>query len=53
MPPGRGSFDFARLFRTLKGANYKGSYVIEIYSMGYDVAAELKRSKEFLDKIEV
>jgi sugar phosphate isomerase/epimerase len=50
MPPGRGSFDFARLFDTLGGAGYKGDYVIEIYSMGYDVAQELKISKEFLKK---
>ena len=49
MPPGRGNFDFARLFRTLQAADYQGDYVIEIYSKGYDVARELTRSKQFFE----
>lgn len=53
MPPGRGNFDFARLFSKMKAAGYKGSYVIEIYSMGYDVYEELKFSKAYLNRIEV
>ncbi len=50
LPPGRGSFDFKRLFDTMNGVNYKGGYVIEIYSKGYHVKEELAQSKRFLDK---
>lgn len=50
LPPGRGTFDFNRLFRTLDGAGYQGGYVIEIYSKGYDVDRELAASKKFLEE---
>lgn len=52
LPPGKGSFDFQRLFNTLNGANYKGNYIIEIYSGSLDVAEELKESKAYLKKYE-
>ena len=51
MPPGRGSFDFPRLFSTLEAAGYPGEYVIEIYSKGYDVEKELAFSKQFFDNL--
>lgn len=51
LPPGRGSFDFKRLFKTLDSAGYKGDYVIEIYSKGYNVEKELTRSKNFFDNM--
>lgn len=47
-PPGRGSFDFRRLYQTL-GDNV--NYIIEIYSGNYDVAAELTAAKAFLETI--
>ncbi len=50
IPPGRGNFDFGRLFATLDGADYKGDYVIEIYSKGLDVKKELAYSKQFFEK---
>ena len=50
LPPGKGSFDYARLFSELKKADYKGGYVIEIYSKGFDVERELASSKEFFEK---
>ncbi len=49
--PGRGSFDFKRLFETLDNADYRGDYVIEIYSKGVDVAEELKLSKRFFENM--
>lgn len=49
MPPGKGNFDFGRLFNELDKAGYKGDYVIEIYSKGYDVQKELKASREFFE----
>ena len=47
--PGRGNFDFKRLFTTLDNADYKGDYVIEIYSKGCDVEKELAFSKKFFE----
>lgn len=52
LPPGKGNFDFARLFKTLSEADYKGDYVIEIYSKGLDVKQELALSKKFFDNEE-
>lgn len=49
MPPGKGSFDYKRLFDELNEADYKGGYVIEIYSKGYDVYKELSASKSFFE----
>lgn len=52
LPLGKGTFDFSRLFSILESANYKGKYVIEIYSGNLDVAEELKESKAFLKDYE-
>ncbi|MBQ9530914.1 MAG: sugar phosphate isomerase/epimerase [Eubacterium sp.] len=49
LPPGRGNFDYERLFKELESANYTGGYVIEIYSKGLNVEEELKASKHFFD----
>ncbi|WP_177918948.1 sugar phosphate isomerase/epimerase [uncultured Eubacterium sp.] len=51
MPPGRGCFDFKRLFDSMRQSNYNGGYVIEIYSKGYNVAEELKLSKNYLENL--
>ena len=50
LPPGRGNFDFKRLFGILDDAGYEGDYVIEIYSRGLDVKKELALSKNFFEK---
>ena len=50
LPPGRGSFDYSRLFSELNKADYKGGYVIEIYSQGFEVEKELAASKKFFEK---
>ena len=49
LPPGRGSFDYSRLFETLQKADYRGGYVIEIYSKGLDVEKELSDSRRFFE----
>jgi sugar phosphate isomerase/epimerase len=51
MPPGKGTFDFKRLFDTLSESGYSGDYVIELYSKGYDIGQELALSKRYLDGI--
>lgn len=52
MPPGRGEFNFKELFETMNSVNYDGSYIVEIYSKGYDVERELAFSKRFLNNYE-
>lgn len=51
LPPGRGSFDFGRLFDVMDGAGYNGDAVIEIYSKGLEVESELKESRRFFEHI--
>lgn len=51
LPPGRGEFDFKRLFDTMASANYQGGSIIEIYSLGFDVIKELKFSKNYIEKL--
>lgn len=51
LPPGKGNFDFKRLFDIMNSANYQGNAVIEIYSKGLEVESELRASKEFFDKL--
>lgn len=47
-PPGKGQFDFCRLYDVLGD---RVNYIIEIYSRGYDVAAELKAARQYLERI--
>ena len=49
LPPGKGSFDYKRLFGELDKVGYKGDYVIEIYSKGLDVENELITSRKFFE----
>ncbi len=51
LPPGKGNFDFKRLFGVLNSSGYNGDYVIEIYSKGFDVEKELAESKAFFDNM--
>lgn len=51
MPPGRGNFDFQKLFDLMSGAGYNGSYIIEIYSKGYNVEKELAFSKKYFETL--
>lgn len=51
LPPGKGSFDFRRLFDTMEAAGYKGGAVIEIYSKGFEVYDELASSRQFFENV--
>ena len=51
LPPGKGSFDFNKLFATMDGAGYDGGYVIEIYSKGLEVEKELIMSKRYFENL--
>lgn len=48
IPPGKGTFNFARLKQMMDKAQYTGKYMVEIYREDYDVEAELAESKRFL-----
>lgn len=49
--PGRGIYDFAEIFKRLKGAGFDGNVLIENYRGDYGGFDELKDSVEFLKEI--
>ena len=49
LSPGKGDFDFRRLFDTMEDAGYKGGAVIEIYSKGFEVYDELAQSRKYFE----
>ena len=51
LPPGKGDFDFKRLFDTMDSVGYNGGAVIEIYSKGLNVESELVESRQFFESI--
>jgi len=51
VPPGKGDFDFAKLFGELKKRGYDGDAVIELYRDNYGDYAELNDCVEYLKKI--
>ncbi len=51
LPPGKGSFDFKRLFSVMNSVNYSGDYIIELYREGFDTVDELMESFEYLKNI--
>ena len=53
LPPGKGTFDFARLFDVMNGVGYDGDAVIEIYSKGLEVETELKESRRFFENLSI
>lgn len=53
-PPSRkGLFDFRELFTQLEGINYKGKYIIELYSDGFDGIEDIIASAKYLAEVRV
>lgn len=52
VPPGRGSFDFARLLRTLRDGGFAGSAVIELYRGDFGQPDELREAMLAVQKIQ-
>ncbi|MBE6782643.1 MAG: sugar phosphate isomerase/epimerase [Ruminococcaceae bacterium] len=50
MPPGKGEFDFSRLFKEMKNVNYNGNYIIELYRHNFDSPSEIRDSYDYLTK---
>ncbi len=51
LPPGKGCFEFRKLFEVMESANYKGDYIIELYRDGFGEFNELKESFEYLQSL--
>ncbi len=51
IPPGKGDFDFGRLFSVMDSVNYGGDYIIELYREGFGTVDELIESFEHLKSI--
>lgn len=51
LPPGKGDFDFRRLFAVMDSVNYSGDYIIELYREGFGGTDELIRSLEHLQRL--
>lgn len=50
LPPGKGEFDFSRLFKEMNEINYKGNYIIELYRHNFDSPSEIRDSYDYLIK---
>lgn len=48
--PGKGCFDFARFFETVKNTNFDGDVMIEVYRSSFDKISELKEAQIFLQQ---
>ncbi len=48
LPPGQGNFDFENLFREMKKVDYKGNYIIELYSHNFETPEDIKKSSDYL-----
>lgn len=51
LPPGKGSFDFGKLFSIMNSVNYSGDYIIELYREGFGPIEELKESFLYLQSL--
>ena len=50
-PSEKGLFDFGKLFTQLDSINYKGKYIIELYSDGFEDVNDIINSAEYLENI--
>ena len=50
-PCEKGLFDFGELFTQLQSINYKGKYIIELYSDGFDGIEDIINSAKYLENI--
>lgn len=48
--PGKGTFDFVKLFRKLLDNGYDGAAMIEVYASNYEKYDELRESYDFLNE---
>lgn len=50
-PSQMGGRDFEKLFRQLENVGYKGKYIIELYSDGYENSEEIVQSARYLEAV--
>ncbi len=51
LPPGKGKYDFKKLFETLKNSGYDDSAVIELYNWGYSDEKQIEKARIFLENL--
>ncbi len=51
MPPGKGDFDFKKLFSIMDSVNYNGDYIIELYRSNFNSTADLNDSYSYLQSL--
>lgn len=51
LPVGKGSFDFAELYKRMSANGFDGSYIVELYRHNYGDFDELKQSADTLSEI--
>lgn len=51
-PSEKGFFDFAELFTQLESINYKGKYIIELYSNGFKDVEDIINSAKYLERVQ-
>lgn len=51
LAPGKGSFDFAKLFKIMKHANYGGDFIIELYRSNYGEYSELAQALDYIQNL--
>ena len=51
LAPGKGNFDFTRLFQKFNSIGYKGDYIVELYSKSFDNEDEIYTSASYLSEL--
>lgn len=51
LPPGKGEFDFKKLFSVMDSVDYKGDYIVELYREGFGTVDELIESFNHLQSL--
>lgn len=49
IPPGEGSFDFARLLADMNALGYTGDYIIELYRHSFESDSQITASRVFME----
>ena len=51
LPPGTGNFEFKKLTGIMNSADYKGSFIIELYRDNFGEASELRKALHFVQNL--
>lgn len=51
LPPGKGDFEFGKLFEIMKNVFYNGNYIIELYRSNYGEYSELSVALDYIQNL--